>query len=126
MDGAFPVLRAEVSVELDADPEEAAESVSALRSEVLELDIEAVDWAAARQVPAGARGMVDGAGALVVTLSDSAVLVALVGVLRSWVSRDRGRKVTIRVGKDSIEVVNPSDRVEEQLVAAWLERHGGR
>lgn len=57
------------------------------------------------------------------TLSDSAVLVALAGVLRSWVSRDRGRKVTIRIGEDSLEVTRASEQEQARLIEAWLERH---
>lgn len=72
---------------------------------------------------AGAKGVADGTGALIVSLSDSALLVALVGVLRSWISRDRDRKVTIRIGEDSVEVARASEQQQAQLIQAWLDRH---
>ena len=117
----------EIGVVLDADPEEVADTVVGLRGELLELDVEAVDRAVPGPAPAGAKGLADGsAGALIVTLSDSAVLVALVGVLRSWVGRDRSRKVTIRIGGDSLEVAGVSEQEQAGLIEAWLERHARR
>jgi len=96
-----------------------------LRDEVRELDDVAVKEVAAGSVPVDAKGVADGAGALVVTLSDSAVLVALTGVLRSWVGRERGRKIVIRIGEDSVEIENPSEEEQAELVRAWLGRYEG-
>lgn len=123
VEGVFPVLRAEVRVGLAAGLEDVSDDVRGLRDECLALDVMGVDRAAVRGAPAGAKGVADGAGALVVTLSDSAVLVALAGVLRSWVARDRGRKITLRIGEDSVEVANPSEQEQAQLIEAWLDRH---
>jgi Effector Associated Constant Component 1 len=110
----------------DATPEEMAESTLGLQGELLELDVDAVMPPDAGPPPAGAKGLADGAsGTLIVTLSDSAVLVALVGVLRSWVSRDRGRKITIRDGNDSIEVERAAEGEQARLIEAWLDRHAG-
>jgi hypothetical protein len=126
VDSAFPVLRVEIGVVVDADPEEVADSILGLRDDLLELDVETVDRAGLRPAPAGARGPAEGTGALIVTLSDSAVLVALTHVLRSWVSRDRGRKVTIRIGKDSLELTRASEQEQASLVRAWLDQHARR
>src|SRR6266446_4260979 len=52
-----------------------------------------------------------------------AELAALAGVVRSWVGRDRGRKVTVRIGEDSLEVTRASEREQAQLIEAWLGRH---
>lgn len=119
------VLGLEVGVGPGATPEEVADSVLGLRDELLELDVAAVDQGVvAGLAPARAKGSAGGAvGTLIVTLSDSAVLVALAGVLRSWVGRDRGRKVTIRIGDDSLEVAGAAEREQARLIEAWLERH---
>lgn len=122
MDEVSPVLRVGISV-ADADPQAAARSVLRLQAELRELDMEAVDRVALEPAPAGAKGVADGTGALIVSLSDSALLVALVGVLRSWISRDRDRKVTIRIGEDSVEVARASEQQQAQLIQAWLDRH---
>jgi hypothetical protein len=122
----FAVLRVEVTVGVGGDPEVAAEAVLGLRDELAELDVAAVDQAAAGPAPAGAKGLGESVGALIVTLSDSAVLVALAGVLRSWVGRDRGRKVTVRIGDDSLEVTRASEQEQARLIEGWLGRHARR
>jgi Effector Associated Constant Component 1 len=125
MGRAFGVLRVEISV-LGAGPEATADSVLALRDELLELDLDSVGQAVRGPVPPGAKGMPGGAGPLIVTLSDSAVLVALAGMLKSWVSRDRNRKVTIRIGNDLLEVTRASGQEQARLIEAWLGRHARR
>ena len=98
-----------------------------LRDDLLELDLDAVDRAAYGPPPKGARGLADGSvSTLIVTLSNSAVFVALAGVLRSWVSRGKGRKVTLRLGKDMIEVSAASADDQAKLIASWLEHHAGK
>jgi hypothetical protein len=119
-----PIL-AEVSVIVDADPEVAEDSLLGLLDELAELDAASVARALDRSVLPGAKGMDAGTGALIVTLSDSAVLVALTGVLRSWVGRDRGRKVRIQLGDDLLEVTRASGEEQARLVEAFLGRHGG-
>jgi hypothetical protein len=125
VNSAFPVLRVEIRV-LDTDPEAAADSVLGLRDELLELDFDTVDRAVAGPAPAGSKGLPGDVSTLIVTLSDSAVLVALAGTLKSWVSRDRNRKVTIRIGDDSLEVTRASEQEQAQLIEAWLDRHARR
>lgn len=121
---SFPAVRVQIGLGAGRDAEELTDCVLGLREELLGLDVEAVDQAPPRQAPAKAKGLADGdVGALVITLSNSAVLVALVSVLKSWVGRDRGRKVTIRLGEDSLEVGRASDRQQDRVIEAWLERH---
>jgi hypothetical protein len=121
--GASSVLRVELAVLAEGIPEKAADDIRGLRDELLGLDVLSADEAVRRMVPPGAKGLGEGTGALIVTLSDSAVLVALAGVVRSWVSRDRGRKVTLRIGQDSLEINKPSEREQARLIEAWLDRH---
>src|SRR5512142_4487 len=92
-------LRVEMDVDVDID--ELAELTAGLREELLELDVDAVEGTAGPEASPGAKGPAsDSVGTLIVTLSNSAVLVALAGVLRSWLGRASGRKVIIKRGKD--------------------------
>jgi hypothetical protein len=107
-----------------ADTDERDQQVRWLRSELLELDVEAVERLGGTAVPEGARGpAADLAGTLVITLSNSAVLVAVVGVLRAWVSRGSGRKVKMQVGSDSIEVGGLSAQDQDKLIESWIQRY---
>jgi Effector Associated Constant Component 1 len=126
MGGTFPGLRIEISGDLDTDADELDQSLLSLRDELLELDVDAVDRLAGSAVPPGAKGSAELAGTLAVTLSNSAVLVALVGVLQSWIHRGRGRRVAMRLGDDIIEVGETSAEQQAELIEAWLEHHGKR
>lgn len=100
-----------------------------LRDELLDLDVIAVEHATAAPGPAGTKGLAGAdMGTLVVTLSNSAVLVALAGVLKSWTDRAHGRKVTMRFGadEDSIEVSGNSPQDLAELLRSWAVRHDHR
>jgi hypothetical protein len=60
-------------------------------------------------------------GTLVVTLSNSAVLVALAGVLKSWINRSKGKDITIQFGseRDTIQITNASRQDIEGLLQSW-------
>jgi hypothetical protein len=117
-------LRIEIGAEADAEAEELAELAMSLRRELLNLDVEAVEWVTAGPAPAGARGTagVD-PGTLVVTWSSSAVLGALAGTLASWAARDAARKITIRYGKDKISVSGALSDDQVRRITARLERY---
>lgn len=114
---------------IDPGPSAAAEdyegSSRALRDELLDLDVDAVTYGVAVP-PSGAKTSagVD-MGTLVITLSNSAVLVSLVSVLKSWAGRTRGRKVTMRFGEheDAIEISGASRQDLTELLQSWAARH---
>jgi hypothetical protein len=123
--GESPGARAEVSIDAgqDADDEELARLSRQLRAELLDLDVERVDYAEGT-VPDGAKsGTAVSLGTLVVTLSDSAVLAAAVGVLRAWVRRGSGRKVTVTLGRDKLEIKGTLDEREAGLISKFLDQH---
>ena len=119
----FPALRIEIGGDLDADADEADEQLLDLRDELLELDVESVDRLAGSPAPPGARGSAELAGTLAVTLGNSAVLVAVVRMLQSWIGRGRGRRVTVRLGADMIEIDAASAEQQAKLIETWVERH---
>ena len=124
MGGIIHSIYVEIGAGSDTDTEELAQLSLGLRDELLELDVEAVDGVGGEPVPDGAKGHGSGAvSTLVVALSNSAVVVALSGLLRSWVSRRAGRTVTLRFGEDSIEISEASAEQQAKLIESWLDRH---
>jgi hypothetical protein len=120
-------LAISLRVELDdaASIDELAQVTAELREELLELDVDAVEGVAGPEASPDAKGASDNVETLIVALSNSAVLVALVGVLRSWISRASGRKITIKSGKDEITVSGASAEDQERLIKSWLDQHTG-
>jgi len=114
----------QVESDIGVDDEELAQLTMRLRRELLDLDVDAVEGVAGVAAPTGAKGPTgESLGTLIVTLSNSAVLAALVGVLRSWVVRGRGRRITIRLGADSLTITGVSAEDQGKLIASWLEQH---
>jgi len=118
-------LRIEIGAAQDSDAEELDRDTGELRAELLELDIDDVQSVEGEAAPAGAKGPAsDAVGTLIVTLSDSAVLVALVGLLKSWVARDRRRTVMIQLGKDKIKADQVSAEEMTKIIESWMKKHG--
>jgi hypothetical protein len=115
---------------IDAGPNVTAKELNQLsrrlHDELLVLDDVAVDYSRTPMAPPGSKGPggVD-AGTLIVTLSNSAVLVALAGALRSWAGRARGRKIVVRLGEDEdvIEVDGASREDVTALLESWAAAH---
>lgn len=127
--GGCGMTSQQVWVTLDVGQETTADELNQLshelREELLELDSVEVSHATAPAL-AGSKGPADvDPGTLVVTLFNSAFLVALAGVLKSWVNRAARRKVTVRLdsGKEEIEISGASAEDITALVQSWIARH---
>ena len=124
MSEALPLIFVEIGAGPEADAEELATVVGWLRDELLQLDVDAVERATTISTQAGTKGSTaETAGTLIITISNSAVLVALVGLLRSWISRGRDRSVKLKVGRDVLEVTGTSAKDQERLIQSWLDDH---
>ncbi len=126
MGGTLTSLRIEIGGSLDSDAYEVDEQLLDLRSALLELDVETVDRVAGSPAPVGAKGSAELAGALAVSLSNSAVLVAVIRVLQSWIGRGKGRRVVVRLGEDAIEVDAATAEQQAKLIETWVGGHAGQ
>jgi hypothetical protein len=124
MSGSLASLGVVIGGGPNGDAEELDRLAAELREELLDLDVDAVERVTAESAPAGAKGAAgDAAGSLLVTLSDSAVLVSVVGLLRSWIGRARGRTVTVQYGQDRITIGQASAEEVAALIGSWMARH---
>jgi len=114
-------LRIELDADADAGPDERDELARALRDELLQLDVEAVDRPQAA-APEGARGVGLELGTLLVTLGQSALgLVA--STAARWVARRGGRSVTLELDGDRIELSGVSEEDQKRLIETFVARH---
>ena len=117
-----------VAIELladpDADDQELAELAYRLRGELLDLDVEAVEPAAAGQAPADAKGIdLLAIGALIVQFANSDALRSVVSGVWSWAARQRVRSVKLTLDGDSLEITGSRSAEQERLVDLWIARH---
>jgi hypothetical protein len=118
-------LRIEVALPAGADAEELDEVTRGLRSELLELDVDAVDRPAAGPAPEGARAVeVALLGTLVVALGRGAL--GIVGrTVERWAARGGERHVVLEIDGDRLEVTGVSAEDQRRLIDTFVARHAG-
>ena len=107
----------------DSDAEELADLAGQLHAELLGVDDASVGPLPAGAVPEGAKGLGDVAGWLVAQFGTLDGLRALVAAVRGFASRT-GRTVEVSIGGDPLKVTGATSQQQEQLIDAWLARHG--
>jgi hypothetical protein len=104
-------------------PEELDLASRGLRSELLDLQIESVDWIASPDVPAGAKS------AEAITLGTMAITVLpifipkMIEFLQSWVARNDGKtiKVKSQAGDRSIELEFTQKAISQEELKTLLD-----
>ena len=92
-----------------------------LREELLLLDLNSVTLEREVRDPDGAKGDAIAVGTLIMTLGNSAVLVAACQVVRAWVTRGRARSATIKFGKNrTLDITGVGATQQQKLVEAFL------
>ena len=107
----------------DSDSEELADLAAELHGELLDVDGTSVAPLSAEAAPPGAKGLGDVAGWLVAQFGTLDGLRALVSAVRGFASRT-GRTVEVSIGGDALKVTGATSRQQQQLIDAWLARHG--
>lgn len=116
-------LRLQVGDE-NADQEELADLTARLRSELLNLDVEAVEQLRAGQPPPGTRAVdLMAIGTLVATFARPDLLTAIVAAVQSWLGGAGGRSVKLEVDGDALELTGVSSKEQRRLADEWLRRH---
>jgi hypothetical protein len=118
-------LRIELDAGADADAEERDDAARALRTELLDLDVDAVDQPTGPAPPGTRSGEALTLGTLIVTMGPS-MLAAVSGMVQSWMARRGDRRVTLELGGDRIELSGASDDDQRRLIEAFVARHGRR
>ena len=118
-------LAIQIEPEEGADATELDQITDQLRSELLDLDVEAVQRVSKGEVPEGARA-VDMAilGALLVKLGPGAIIQVVRGI-QSWLTRSRiARSAELTINGQSIKVTGVSPAKQEELINVWMNKIG--
>ncbi len=97
-----------------------------LRLELQALDLDRAEYVMDNDVPSSAKGGAASVTAIVIALSSSPVLVQLVGLLRDWVNRASGRKITIRDGDRSLELIGTTEDNNDEAIDSFFRSYIGR
>lgn len=113
-----------VSIEVSAtgsDDQELDHLTRRLRTDLLALDVEDVTFPSEPPALDGAKGVGPDLGTLVVTLGNSAVLLSVCQLIRTWVLHNKNRKVVIKDGDRSVELVASSRDQHERMIEGLLQ-----
>jgi len=111
--------------ETGADAERLSDLATALRTELLNLEVEYVDHARGATVPPGARGIdaVD-AGVLVASLTTSAEIGRhLIASVQAWLRRGGDnvpRSVELKIGDHAVTITDATREQQDELIAGFL------
>jgi hypothetical protein len=128
---SLDAVPADLELSIDAGPgaddEELERLAHSLRTELLELDVGAVEPVRAGSAPDHARAIEALViGSLVVRLArGSETLSSLVRTVRGWLGSETERKVRLELDGDVLELTGSSDEERDRLIDAWLARHAG-
>ena len=115
-------LRIELDAGADADAEERDDAARALRRELLELDVDAVQRPVV-PAPDGARaGEAIVLGTLLVTLAPP-VLTSACTVIADWIGRRGDRSVELELDGDRIALGGVSEEDRRRLIELFIARH---
>jgi Effector Associated Constant Component 1 len=126
-DGDPRNLLIELRLVPDADSEEAERFGRQLRSELAQLDVEAVSPMVSADVVQGAKGAGVDWGSLLVTLSAAGgVVTSVIAVVQDWLARhNAAQSIKVTIDGDTIELGRASVHERDELISAWVHRHSG-
>ena len=107
---------------LGADDEDRAELARRLRQQLIEADVDSVEFARSEAPPAGAKCDPVSLTALAVTVAPAAI-TAMIGMLQMWLSRHDRASVTVESGGEKFTLTGTLSSEQKQMVEAFLNRH---
>jgi hypothetical protein len=107
----------------DADDQQRDELARRLRDELKALNA-TVEEVKAGEAPRNAKSVeVAAIGALMLTLSQSPVLAAIINAVSSWLGQRRQRTVRLELDGDVLELSGQPSLEQRRAIDAWLRRH---
>jgi hypothetical protein len=109
----------------NSDDEERAELALRLRDDLSDLDLESVHFRSAASPDPGAKsGDAVMWGTLLVSIVSSGALTALVNTVNTWIARQRGGSISVKVDGDELVLTGASSDDQRRLIDDWLARRG--
>ena len=115
-------VRISIDSGAESDPEELAQLGKRLRSDIQQLDVDAVQFVREGAAPAGAKGDPLTMASLAVTLAP-VVLKSLFDMLQNWTARHNNATVTIEMGSDKLTMTGSPSKEQLAVIQAVLHKH---
>jgi len=105
-----------------ADSEDRAELARRLRQQLIEANVDSVEFTRPGSLPPGAKGDPASLFALAVSVAPAAV-TAMFGMLQVFLSRHDRASVTVESGGETLTLTGTLSAEQKQMVEAFLNRH---
>jgi hypothetical protein len=116
------VLR--IDIDVSGDAEELDALVTELRADLLQTSVDSVERMSTGSPPPNSKSVAaTSLGTLIVTLSNSAAIVALIGTLKARLGHGRTRRIKIIIGGESLSVDNVNRKQQAELIESWIKGH---
>lgn len=119
-------LKIDIDAGTDASDEDVEKLTRQLRAELLELDVDAIEFVSSDKTPPEGSKAIGPLllGSLRVTLSHSSkILPKLIPVVQSWIALKGQTKVHLKIGEDTLELANIPSKEMQSIIDMWLSRH---
>jgi len=114
-------VRVKITGEVCEDPELLETYSRRLREELLELDIESVEYASQVEAPEGSKGVGSAVGDMIFSLGPlDYALSSVVGAVQSFVSRGQQCSITLDIAGNSINITDTTPEQQQKLIDAWI------
>jgi hypothetical protein len=124
MDEPQTTVGLHITIGPDAEASEISDATLQLRRELLDLDVDSVDFVPGEEAPPGSRGVELAAlGALMVGYARSQLLRPVLATIQSWLSRSAQRSIKLEIDGDALELTGVSSAEQRRLTDEWLKRH---
>ena len=120
-------LRVQIDSATDDDTALLEQLTQGLRSEIEELEVDAVELSDAGSPPPMSKsGSGTNWGQLLVTLANpGAILANVIKAIDSWIKTQDGRSVTVEIDGDRLELTGVSTEDQKAVIQHWIQRHRG-
>ena len=118
-------LRVEIENASEEDREQLEHLSEALRREIAELDVDAVERPAAEPAPPGTKAGpgIDWSQLLVTLASPGSALVSVISAINGWIKIQGGRSVSVEIDGDRLVLTGVSSEDQKAVIQHWIERH---
>lgn len=107
----------------EADDIELERLASHLYGDILELEVDSIDFATTK-APENTKSVEPMVlGEMIIVLSSSQVLVQLIKLLRDVAQRYRGATVKVKINSDEITIVGNPSKKQKELIDMFMKKH---
>jgi len=115
-------IKVKIGGEICEDPELLDRYSRRLREEMLELDVDSVDYVSEGEAPKGSKGAGAAAvGDMILSLAPlDYAFSSVMGAVQNFVSRNDQCSITVEIGENRLTIDGTTPEEQQKLVDAWI------